>query len=140
MAVSGDAPTDELRALGWELVDPLESSRTITAYHEFIAGSRADLGIAKHGYVESRCGWFSDRSTCYLAAGRPVLHQNTGFTDWLPAGNGVFPFSSVEEILEALDCLDSDYDAHARAARKTAEEYFEAATVVGRMLDDCGYR
>jgi hypothetical protein len=140
MAVSGDAPLQELRALDWDLVNPLESSKTVEAYQEFIASSRADLGIAKHAYVASRCGWFSDRSTCYLAAGRPVLHQDTGFTDWLPAGNGVLSFSSMEEILDALERLDADYDAHALAARATAEEYFEAATVVGRMLDDSGYR
>jgi len=141
LAVGGsDAPLAELRASGWDLVNPLEASRTVEAYQKFIANSKADLGIAKHAYVAARCGWFSDRSTCYLAGGRPVLHQDTGYTDWLPAGNGVFPFSSTEEILEALERLDSDYDAHARAARATALEYFEATTVLGRMLDDCGYR
>lgn len=136
----GDAPLARLSERGWELVRPLEVSGTIEAYQDFISSSRADLGIVKHAFVASRSGWFSDRSTCYLAAGRPVLHQDTGFTDWLPAGNGVFPFSDMDSLLDALERLDSDYETHAVAARATAEEYFEAATVVGRMLDDAGYR
>lgn len=141
LAVGGNgAPLTRLRELGWELVNPLEISGTIEAYQEFISASRADLGIAKHAFVASRSGWFSDRSTCYLAAGRPVLHQDTGFTDWLPSGSGVLPFSNMEDLLDALERLNSDYEAHALAARAIAEEYFEAATVIGRMLDDCGYR
>ncbi len=140
IAVGGRAPAQSFRDSGWNLADPLEATGTIASYQAFISNSRADLGIAKHAFVASRSGWFSDRSTCYLAAGRPVLHQDTGFTDWLPEGHGVFPFASIEDVLEALKSLDADYDMHAKAARNTAEDYFEAATVVGRMLDDCGYR
>ena len=141
LAVGGrDTPSRRLRAHGWQLTNPLEVSGTIESYQQFIGNSRADLGIAKHAYVASRSGWFSDRSTCFLAAGRPVLHQDTGFTDWLPQGNGVFAFSDVEEVLDALARLDSDYEAHSLAARAMAEEYFEAAVVIGRMLDDAGYR
>lgn len=140
LAVGGDAPRARLRENGWNLVNPLDATRTIEAYQGFIVGSRADFGIAKHAYVASRSGWFSDRSTCYLAAGRPVLHQDTGCGDWLPTGEGVFLFSDVEDVLEALNRLDADYDRHAQAARRIAEEHFEAATVIGHMLDEAGFR
>ncbi len=141
LAVGGkDAPREELRARGWRLENPLEATRTMRAYRGFIAGSMADLGIAKHAYVAAASGWFSDRSICFLAAGRPVLHQETGFSDWLPTGEGVFSFSNEEEIIEALAALDSDYDTHCRAARAIAEEYFEASTVLGSMLDRAGFR
>jgi hypothetical protein len=140
LAVGGPAPKTRLRNHGWNLVNPLEVTGTIGAYKEFIAHSRADFGIAKHAYIASRSGWFSDRSTCYLASGRPVLHQDTGFTDWLPAGEGVLAFSDVGEVVECIKCLDMDYARHARAARRMAEEHFEAATVIARMLDDAGYR
>jgi hypothetical protein len=140
LAVGGKSPRDRLQVHGWKLADPLKVTATIDAYKRFIAGSRADFGIAKHAYVASRSGWFSDRSTCYLASGRPVLHQDTGFTDWLPSEEGVLAFSDVDDVLEALKCLDADYGRHAQAARRIAEEYFEAATVIGRMLDDAGYR
>jgi len=140
LALGGRAPRERLRERGWHLVDPLATTRTIEAYRKFIAGSRADFGIAKHAYVSSRCGWFSDRSTCYLAAGRPVLHQDTGFRDWLPTGVGVLPFADINDVLEALARLDVEYERHARVARLIAEEHFEAAKVLGRMLDDAGFR
>jgi hypothetical protein len=140
LAVGGPAPKERLRAHGWQLVDPLAVTKTMEAYPAFIASSRADFGIAKHAYVASRSGWFSDRSACYLAAGRPVLHQDTGLGDWLPTGEGVLLFSDVEGVLEALGRLDADYERHARAARRIAEDHFEAAKVVGRMLDEAGFR
>jgi hypothetical protein len=139
LAAGGPAPKKRLQKHGWQLVNPLDKTGTIEAYQTFIAGSRADFGIAKHAYVASRSGWFSDRSTCYLAAGRPVLHQDTGFGDWLPTGKGVLRFSDVEDVIGALRELDADYDSHARAAREIAEEYFEATKVIGRMLDDAGF-
>ena len=85
-AIGWSPPRKQMTDLGWELVSPLEATKTIEAYRDFIGDSRADLGIAKHAYVASRSGWFSDRSTCFLASGRPVLHQDTGFSDWLPTG------------------------------------------------------
>jgi hypothetical protein len=140
LAAGGPAPKDRLRAHGWELVNPLAVTGTIPAYRDFIAGSRADFGVAKHAYVASRGGWFSDRSTCYLAAGRPVLHMDTGCGDWLPTGEGVLLFSDMPSLLDALGRLDADYGRHARAARAIAEEHFEAAKVVGHMLDAAGLR
>jgi hypothetical protein len=140
LAVGGPAPRDRLKAHGWRLADPLDITGTIPAYREFIAASYADLGICKHAYVASRSGWFSDRSLCYLASGRPVLHQDTGFTDWLPTGEGVLAFSSIEEAAAALRKLDEDYPRHVRAARVIAEQYFEARLVIRRMLDEAGFR
>lgn len=140
LAVGGPAPRDLLREHGWELVDPLDVTGTIDAYRGFIAGSRADFGIAKHAYVASRSGWFSDRSTCYLASGRPVLHQDTGYRDWLDVDFGVLPFSDMESLLRALERLDADYERHAAGARKVAEEHFEARTVIGEMLERAGFR
>jgi hypothetical protein len=140
LAVGGCAPKERLTQHGWQLVDPLTVTGTIWAYQKFIARSRADFGIAKHAYVASRCGWFSDRSICYLAAGRPVLHQDTGFTDWLPAGEGVLAFSDMASAVEALRCLNTDFQRHVRAARRVAEQYFEASTVIGKMLDDADFR
>jgi hypothetical protein len=134
------APRERIAGHGWRLVDPLSVTATSETYRQFITGSYADFGIAKNAFVASRSGWFSDRSTCFLAAGRPVLHQDTGFDEWLPQGAGVLRFSEPEECLEALRCLELDYPRHVRAARRLAEEYLEASTVVGRMLDDAGFR
>jgi hypothetical protein len=140
LAIGGAAPRERLAESGWRVVDSAAISSTTDAYQTFIRESSADFGIAKHAYVESRGGWFSDRSTCYLAAGRPVLHQDTGFADWLPTGTGVLAFSTLDELLDALAQLERDYDVHARAARAIAEEHFEAATEVARMLGAAGLR
>jgi glycosyl transferase family 1 len=140
LAVGGPAPKEILLDSGWTLVDPIAATTSLDTYRDFIARSKADLGIAKHAYVASRCGWFSDRSTCYLAAGRPVLHQDTGFTDWLEPGEGVLAFSEPDDVVAALEELDRDYERHARAARRIAEEVFEARVVVGEMLDAAGFR
>lgn len=136
LAAGGPAPRERLREDGWELANPLEVTGTLAAYRDFIAASYADLGVAKHAYVASASGWFSDRSTCYLGSGRPVLHQETGFSEWLPTGEGVFAFSSGEDVVEALGRIDRDYERHARAARTIAEEHFEARTVIARMLEE----
>lgn len=136
----GSAPKGRLQDLGWNLADPLRETQGIEDYRAFISGSRADLGVAKHAYVTSRSGWFSDRSTCFLASGRPVLHQDTGCGDWLPVGRGVLLFSDMDSLLEALESLDADYEQHARAARTIAEEYFEASAVLEIMLQAGGLR
>ena len=141
LAVGGSrAPRAALESAGWVLADPLASTCDANAYRSFISASRADLGIAKHAYVASRSGWFSDRATCFLASGRPVLHHDTGFTEWLPTGDGVLAFSSADEVIDGIARLDADYEHHARAARGIAAEHFEAASVIGRMLDDAGFR
>lgn len=139
LAAGGPAPRERLRADGWELANPLEVTGGIEAYRDFIAASYADLGIAKHAYVASASGWFSDRSTCYLGSGRPVLHQETGFSEWLPTGEGVFAFADADDVVEAIEEIERDYGRHARAARTIAEQHFEARVVIAQMLDEAGF-
>ena len=132
---------DDLRALaanGWQLVDPLEVAGTPDAYRSFVAGSRAELGVAKSGYVESRCGWFSDRSACYLACGRPVLAQDTGFGDALPTGEGLFAFRTIDDALAGIESLAREPARHARAARDIAEAYLDSDKVLGRLMEAVG--
>ena len=115
---------------GWRLRDPADVARTPEDYQRFIQGSKAEFGIAKSGYVTSRCGWFSDRSLCYLASGRPVLAEETGFSDFIPVGDGLFAFETIEEILAAIGELRADYARHARAARDIAEALFNSDLVL----------
>jgi hypothetical protein len=120
---------------GWELVDPVEVAGTPQAYAAFVRGSKAEFGLAKSGYVLSRCGWFSDRSVCYLASGRPVIAQETGFSAHLPAGEGLLPFTTADDVVAAIEAIDADYARHTRAARALAEDVFDAAKVLPRLLE-----
>ena len=133
--------TRDLRALAanrWELVDPARLTATTDAYQQFIQGSKGEFGIAKTGYVESRCGWFSDRSICYLASGRPVLAQETGFSRFLPSGEGLLAFETVDQAVAGVERLNADYATHARAARALAERYFDSDVVLTRLLEQLG--
>ena len=123
---------------GWTLVDPKLVAGTPSAYQQFVAGSKAELGIAKSGYVESRCGWFSDRSVCYLASGRPVVAQDTGFGRFLPVGAGVLAFATMEEALAAIEELNLNYGVHADASRALAGEVFDSQKVLPTMLERIG--
>ena len=100
---------------------------------------KAEFGIAKSGYVASRCGWFSDRSVCYLASGRPVIAQDTGFSRWLPTGEGLFAFQTENDILAAIEALNHDYARHACAARAIAQEYFASDKVLSTLLKHLGH-
>jgi hypothetical protein len=113
-------------------------AHTPAGYQRFIQGSKAEFGIAKGGYVAARCGWFSDRSVCYLASGRPVIVQETGFGRFLPVGAGLFAFETIDEVLAGIEALNGDYDRHARAARSVAEEYLDSDKVLGRLLNVLG--
>lgn len=133
--------TGDLRALaenGWELLEPALASGTPQTYGEFIRGSFAELGIAKSGYALSRCGWFSDRSVCYLASGRPVLAQETGFSRYLPTGQGLLAFSNIGDAVPAIEEIRGNYARHRRAARELAEEYFDSRKVLAHLLDALG--
>jgi hypothetical protein len=133
--------TNDIAALeenNWDLLDAAELTGTPASYRQFVQDSKAEFGIAKSGYVVSRCGWFSDRSACYLASGRPVLAQETGFSKFIPTGEGLFSFETESEVLTAIDRINSDYPKHARAARQLAEEYFNSDKVLPRLLETIG--
>jgi len=124
-----------LEASGWEVVDPIAVAGTLDLYRRFLCGSYAEIGIAKSGYVESRCGWFSDRSACYLASGRPVVAQETGFSRFLPTGQGLFAFEDEDGAVSAVEELRADYVRHSRAARELACEYFNSDRVLTELLE-----
>ena len=136
LGVGGNAvPKSRLRELGWSIVNPLEPTRTPWTYQDYLRSSRGEFTVAKHGYVTSRCGWFSERAANYMASGRPVITQETGFSDWLPTGEGLLSFTTPDEAAAAIECVCSDYERHCRAARELVEEYFDSAKVMGRLVD-----
>jgi hypothetical protein len=126
---------DLLLRSGWHLVDPRAVASDPMSYQEYVAGSRAEVAIAKQMYVATRCGWFSDRSACYLASGKPVLAQDTGLDGLYPLGEGLLAFSTVEEAVAGVDAIQRDYAGHARAARAVAEERFDSNRVLMRLLE-----
>lgn len=140
LAIHPDEEPDlaALHSHGWALVDPRQVAATPSAYRRFVAGSKAELGIAKSGYVESRCGWFSDRSVCYLASGRPVIAQDTGFGRFLPADTGVLAFATVQDALAAIEELNLNYEVHSDAARALAEDVFDSQKVLPTLLERIG--
>ena len=129
------APLDLLSSKGWLVRDPLEPTRDPWTYQRHIQQSKAEFSVAKHGYVVTRSGWFSERSAAYLASGRPVVVQDTGFSDWLQTGSGVIPFNTPEEALAGIDEINSRYEFHCRAARTIAEEYFDARKVLPHLIE-----
>lgn len=142
--VSASAPVDEnetpherLRQNGWRVVPAEETCGDLHSYRDYLVSSKGEWSVAKHGYVIGRSGWFSGRSACYLAAGRPVIVQDTGFGDVLPTGEGILRFTSVAEAEEHLRAVDSAYERHARAAAALADEYFDSDRVLNRMLAAC---
>jgi hypothetical protein len=128
------APRRELQARGWRLVDPLAVTRDPWTYQTYLQRSRGEFSVAKHGYVESRCGWFSERTACYLASGRPALVQDTGFSGILPCGRGLWAYSDADSALEGLRQVEANYQQHCRAARELATECFDSRTVLASLL------
>jgi hypothetical protein len=124
---------DLLRGHGWSLVEPRLVARDPWGYREYIRRSAAELMIAKGMYVQTRSGWFSDRSICYLASGRPVLMQDTGVGDELRTGEGLLPFTTVDEAVEGARAIERDYARHARAARELAERCFDSSIVLSTL-------
>jgi hypothetical protein len=131
----GSAVSERLRAAGWSIRDGGDISKDLRAYQAYIVGSRGEFSVAKHAYVKTHSGWFSDRSVCYLAAGLPVIVQDTGFSDWLPVGWGVLSFLSLDEAVECIDQVNADYLTHRQAAREIAVRTFSYSTVLPRLLD-----
>jgi hypothetical protein len=134
VAIAGAAPRDRICAAGWEVTDAQAVSRTLDDYRGYIAASRGELSIAKNAYVASRSGWFSTRSAAYLASGRPVVLQDTGFSAHLPLGPGLHAFTSHAEAVGALAAIRADYAAACRHARDVAVECFDAERVCERLL------
>jgi hypothetical protein len=137
MEIAINAPTAVRQRLadgGWRQADPREVTRTPEIYQDYLRSSRAEFSVAKHAYVCTRSGWFSDRSAGYLAAGRPVIVQDTGFCDFLPCGTGLLAFRNHHEAVTAIHRLNDDYEAHCRAARQIAEEFFDANQVLDALL------
>jgi hypothetical protein len=129
---------ERLRAHGWALSSPLADSLDPWKYQAFFRRSRAEWTVAKDQNVRLRSGWFSERAACYLATGKPVVTQSTGFENVLPTGTGLFAFRDMDDILSAIDVIESDYAGACRAARGVAEEYLETTRVCSRLLDDLG--
>lgn len=121
---------------GWRQVDAIDISRDVDRYRSYIQHSRGEFTVARDQYVRPYTGWFSDRSVCYLAAGRPVITQETGFSKFLPTGKGLFGFRTMEDILVAVDVIERDYQGNCRAAREIAAEYFAAEKVLRKLLDE----
>ena len=136
LAMTGDDAAIRLKKLGWHINNPLQITRDPWGYQGYIQQSRGEWSIAKHGYVSTHCGWFSERSCCYLASGRPAVVQDTGFSDWLPCGQGLLAFNTPDEAVAGLQKVQSQYALHCSAARALVESHFEAGKVLRQMLED----
>jgi hypothetical protein len=130
---------DQLLAHGWEVVPATPMSLDVFGdYPAYLRRSRAEFTVAKDLNVRLRTGWFSERDVCYLASGKPVIAQDTGFGAVLPTGEGLFPFTTMDDVVAAIEAINGDYERHCRAARSIAVDYFEAQKVAGRLLSDLG--
>jgi hypothetical protein len=139
LATDADAAGRELLTRhGFVVREALGISSDVEAYRAYISGARAEFTVARDQYVRPRTGWFSDRSASYLAAGRPVITQETGFGKTLPTGRGLFGFANLDDVLAAVDAIESDYAAHSRAALEIAHEYFAAEKVLASLLERAG--
>ena len=137
VAVGGaEAPLQRLEEKGWRVIDGPAATLTPDQYQNFIQHSRGELSPAKHVYVAMRTGWFSCRSACYLATGRPVVVQDTGFTEFLPDGDGILTFSTAEEAITALSEVEQDYEYHAKSALEIAGSYFDSGWVLKTLIED----
>ncbi len=129
-------PTEMLNEKGWQIREPLDVIPDHRAYQDFLASSRGEWSIAKNGYVKANTGWFSCRTACYLAAGRPAVVQETGWSRHLPSGEGVFAFTNVESAAQSMAAIDADYERHSTAAKAFARKYFDASMVCQALLDE----
>jgi len=122
----------------WRLVNAHGFTTDPWRYRDYILSSRGEFTVAKDQNARLRSGWFSERSACYLAAGKPVVTQDTGFGRVLPTGAGLFAVNTTEEACAAIECINSDYERHSRAAHNIAAEFFQAETVLAKLLEDLG--
>lgn len=139
LAIGGSKPPlEQMRQLGWKIRSSEAISLDHRSYRDYIEQSRGEFSVAKNVYVDTRSGWFSCRSVCYLAAGRPVVLQDTGFGHLLPIGEGLLTFSNLEEAIQAISTVEGNYQRHQKAARAVAEECFDAEVVLRSMLQRIG--
>jgi hypothetical protein len=127
-----------LENAGWRVVPAGPLSKDVDRYREYIRTSAGEFSVAKEQYVSLRTGWFSDRTACYLAAGRPAVVQDTAFGSALPTGKGLFAFEDLDDVVAAFAEIDTDYSRHSGAARALAEEYLDSNRVLSRLLEDAG--
>lgn len=136
LAVGGSSPpVERWREQGWSVVEAAGPSATPHTYRDYIVSSRGELSVAKNVYVETRSGWFSCRSVCYLAAGRPVVVQDTGWSDLVPTGDGLFAFDDADSAAAALETVEGDWDHHSAAAAEVAQRHFDSDVVLADLLD-----
>jgi hypothetical protein len=127
-----------LNSHGWRHIDSAQVSRNPECYRRYIQCSRGEFTVARDQYTRPNTGWFSDRSACYLAAGRPVITEETGFSKYVPSGRGLFGFRNMDDIIAAVDTIESDYEGNCRAAADIAREYFDSEKVVGSLMERAG--
>ena len=140
VAVNDKAPRPLLAEHGWRMRDALEVSATFDQFCAYIRGSRGEFSVCKNGFVATRSGWVGDRIGAYLACGRPVVMQDTGFGERLPCGEGLFAVRDLDEAVDAIERIEADPERHRSAARAIAETHFEAETVLESMLTELGIR
>lgn len=139
IAVSGkDVPKMELKKNGWTVNCGKEATLTFYSFREYLRNCRAEFSVCKHVFVSNNTGWFSDKSAAYLASGRPVVLQDTGFSKHLPVGKGLFAINTLHEAMEAIHEIESNYHRHSLAAREIACEYLEARIVMKNFLNELG--
>ncbi len=136
LAMTGDEAAARLSKLGWRINNPLLVTSDPWRYQAYIQQSMGEWSIAKHGYVSTHSGWFSERSCCYLASGRPVVVQDTGFSNWLPCGEGLIAFANLEQAVTGLHDVVQRYPHHCAAARALVETHFDAEKVLTKMVND----
>jgi glycosyltransferase involved in cell wall biosynthesis len=131
------APAQQLEEAGWIITEALAATWSVDAYLDYLGNSRGEFSVAKDGYVKTRCGWFSDRTVAYLASGKPVIVQDTGFSEFLPCGEGLFAFRTEDDVMGAVEEIGKNYERNCRAARRIAEEYFDSDKVLRAILQAC---
>jgi hypothetical protein len=135
IAIGGSkAPREQLTAAGWSLTEARIVTETPWTYLDYIAASRGEFSVAVNLEVKSRSGWFSDRTAAYLASGKPAVVQDTGFSESLPCGEGLFAFENVDDVTSSIEAIDADYQRHCAAARRIAETYFDSDEVLGAVV------
>jgi hypothetical protein len=135
---SRSLPRQRLLDCGWRIRNSYDVSLSLESFRQYIRASKGEFSVSKHVYVATHTGWFSDRSAAYLATGRPVVIQDTGFSEHLPCGRGLFAVRTAEEAAAAFDEIRGNYQRHCSWARDVAAEHLSAPKVIGGMLSEMG--